>query len=128
MEGEKHKNKEYEKGLTTEYENKKNTKQQALLSEVSQKQSNKIELSYKETKQHKDAKHKRSSIEKLNNEKKYREQENENNVNFEIQSCPRSLNESILEKDFVSFSDDSESAIEYCIHLLFKFLKMKHLK
>lgn len=66
-----------------------NTEQQALLNEVSQKQRNEIELSFEETKQHKDTKYKRN-----------------------IQSCSRSLNEGVLEKDFVFFSDDSESDIE----------------
>ena len=112
MEAEKHKNKEHEKGRTTEYENKMNSEQRAFLNEVSQKQSNEAELSYEETKQHKDTKYKSSSTQKLNNEKKYREQENENDVNFEIQSCSKSLNESILEKYFVCFSDDSESDTE----------------
>ena len=105
-------NKEHEKGRTIEYENKRNSEQQALLNQVSQKHSNEIELSYKETKQHKDTKYKSCSTQKLNKEEKYREQENENNVNFEIHSCSRSLNESVLEKDFVCFSDDSESDIE----------------
>lgn len=53
MKAEKYKNKEHEKGRKTEHEKKKDTEQQTLLlSEVSQKQSNIIELSYKETKQH----------------------------------------------------------------------------
>lgn len=53
MKAEKYKNKEHEKGKKTEHEKKKDTEQQTLLlREVSQKQSNIIELSYKETKQH----------------------------------------------------------------------------
>ena len=53
MEAEKH-NKELEKRRITEYGNKRNTEEQVLLNEVSQKQSNEIELSDEETKQHKD--------------------------------------------------------------------------
>ena len=61
MEAKKHKNKEREKGRVTEYENKRNTEQHTFLNEVSQKESNEIELSYEETKQHKDTKYKSSS-------------------------------------------------------------------
>ena len=52
MKAEKYKNKEHEKGRKTEQEKKDTEQQTLLLSEVSQKQSNIIELSYKETKQH----------------------------------------------------------------------------
>ena len=54
-------------------------------------QKNRAMKQSEETKQHKDAKYKSSTTQKLNNEKKYREQENENDVNFEIQSCSRLL-------------------------------------
>ena len=108
MEAEKHQSKEHKKRRITEYENKRNTVEQALLNEVSQKQSNDIDRSYKEIRQHKDMKYKSSSTQKLN-EKKNREQENKSNVNFKIHSCSRSLHESVLEKDFVCFSDALES-------------------